>query len=131
MCSVICSATSAWSLTYITKLSSLKCKDNYFQKSQKGAEPLENMGVRDLLDFQTVRKSENFRKEGFVKSYRKCVFHSSVFVLEEETSTTQQEIPRGQGEQAVQQSFRGFEELYGYPKRERKTGPAILNSLRR
>lgn len=58
-------------------------------------------------------------------------FHSSVFVLEEETSTTRQEIPRGQGQQAVQQSFWGFEELYGYPKRGRKTGPAILNSFRR
>lgn len=81
MCSVIHSATSAWSLTYLTKLSSLKCKDNYFQKSQKKAGPLEDMGVRVLLDFQTVNKRENLRG-GFVRYYRKYVFYSSGFVLE-------------------------------------------------
>lgn len=37
------------------------------------------MGVRDLLDFQTVRKSENPQEEGFVRFYRKYVFYSSVF----------------------------------------------------
>lgn len=129
MCSVICSATSAWSLTYLTELSSLKCKDNYFQQSLKGAGPLENMGVGDLLDFQTVRKSENLRKEGFVRFYKKYVFYRSVFVLEEKKPTTQQEI--AWGEHVVQRSFWGFEELCGYPERERKAGPTILKSLGR
>ena len=97
MCSIICSATSAWSLTYLTELSSLKCKDNYFQQSLKGAGPTENMGVRDLLDFQTVRKSENLWKEGFVRFYKRYVFYRSVFVLEEKKPPTLQEIPWGQG----------------------------------
>lgn len=42
---------------------------------------MEDMGVRDLLDFQTVRKSENSQEEGFVRFYRKYVFYSSVFCL--------------------------------------------------
>lgn len=98
MCSIICSATSAWSLTYLTKLSSLKCKDNYFQKSLKEAGPSEDMGVRDLLDFQTARKSENLPKKGFVRFYRMYVFYSSILVLENTKCTKHQKNPMRAGE---------------------------------
>ena len=96
MCSVICSATSACCLTYLTKLSSLKCKDNYFQKSLKKAGPLEDMGIRDLLDFQTVSISEKSPKRGISEILQEvCVLHSGL-VLENEKSTLCHEIPPGQ-----------------------------------
>lgn len=96
MCSVICPATSACCLTYLTKLSSLKCKDNYFQKSLKKAGPLEDMGIRDLLDFQTVNISEKSPKRGISEILQEvCVLHSGL-VLDNEKSTISQETPPGQ-----------------------------------
>lgn len=125
MCSVICSATSACCLTYLTKLSSLKCKDNYFQKSLKKAGPLEDMGIRDLLDFQTVSISEKSPRRGISEILQElCVLHSGL-VLENEKIYYLSGNPTRAGSMLFSShSFQGIGELHGYPETEHKTCPA-------
>ena len=59
----------------------------------KKAGPLQDMGIRDLLDFQTVSISEKSPKRGISEILQEvCVSHSGL-VLENEKSTMCQEIP--------------------------------------
>lgn len=83
MCSIIFSATSAWFLPDLTKLSSLKCKDNHFQKSSKAAGSLMTWVLQKGLSFRQCeqQKKGNSPKHGPMRFFGEYVSSSLNFFL--------------------------------------------------